>query len=753
MTLPLRRWSSLVSCASLLICNVNSAAQEIKDARPGAADATSPRIALVLSGGGARGFAHVGVLRALAQLRVRVDIVVGASMGAVVGGAYAAGRSVEELEAFVRGTNWEQLAADRAQRQDLSFRRKEDDLELPSHIEFGLRLDGVTLPPAAAGNAAVEDALARLLPADARARPTGALALRFRAVATDLLTGELVELSATPLAQSLRASMSVPGVFAPLRLLDQSGDESRHRLVVDGGLVRNLPVDLARAMGADIVIAVNVGTPLAGESELGSAFGVAQQMINILTEQNVQRSLKELTPRDVLISPDLRGISFLDFRASDRAMRAGEQAALALAERLRALAVDDASYAAYEAARRARSDDPDTARPLARLEVRGTAHAGAQALAAESGLVIGEPVSLRDAERAADRLRGRGDFERVQVNVRDGAAGREVFITPSEAEWSRSRMRMGLELSSDFREDHRFTLSGLHVLSWLNPWGGELRSIARIGSTRSISSEWWQPLGAGAPWYASATLGHVAQSQDLFSQGVREGRVSVSASTVSLALGRTIGSNADVRLGVKRNVGDGKQLLPASEQGAVHFGETNVFALVRYDSLESLAFPTGGDLLLVRWERGSAKTTSEPSLSQSTVQALSAFSLGEWGGHLYAEWAKSRTGFAPLSLGGFLRLSGAPRDSINGGTVLLGRAVLARRVGQMPAGLGGAVRVGASFEMGEGFAADEAVRITRLRPAGSAFVSVDTRFGPAYLALGASKARGSTVYVFLGPFW
>lgn len=261
-----------------------------------------PKVALVLSGGGARGFAHIGVLRALRAQRVPVDIVVGTSMGAVVGGAYAAGRSVSELEQLVRETAWDRVLADRPARYDLDFRRKEEDQLLPSRIELAITKAGVSLPPAAAGNAALEQALTRLLPQGMRDRPINQLGLPFRTVASDLLTGDLVELSDTPLFLSMRASLALPGVFAPVRL--------NQRLVVDGGLVRNLPVELARAMGADIVIAVNVGTPLAKESELSSAFGVAQQMLQILTEQNVQRSIKELGSKDVLIAPDLSGLVF-----------------------------------------------------------------------------------------------------------------------------------------------------------------------------------------------------------------------------------------------------------------------------------------------------------------------------------------------------------------------------------------------------------------------------------------------------------
>lgn len=710
-----------------------------------ASGATRPRVALVLSGGGARGFAHVGVLRVLEELRVPVDIVVGASMGAVVGGAYAAGRPVAELDAFVRGTDWVTLVADRPQRQDLSFRRKDDDLEVPSRLEFALGRTGLTLPPSAAANAAVEDALARLLPLPLHAAPLSSLPVRFRAVATDLLTGDLVDLADTPLLPALRATMSVPGVYAPVRV--------DGRLVVDGGLVRNLPVDLARSLGADVIIAVNVGTPLSGPEALGSALGVAQQMFNILTEQNVQRSIRELRPGDILIAPDLTGVSFLDFSAAPRALAAGERAARAAAAQLARLAIDREAYAAREAARTQRRVDPDLPRPLARLEVQGTHWADARALAAESGLDEGEPVTRRDVERAAERLRGRGDFDRVGIAINDHDGVRDVVLTPTESEWARSRLRIGLELSSDFREDHRFTVSGLHVLSWINRWGGELRTIGRLGSQRSLATEWWQPLGPGAPWYASTTLGHRAESNDLYLLDRRVARIGLSVSTASLALGTSVGRHGDLRVGVDRNVGQTDLLLPLDDEAVARFAESNAFVQLRYDTLENLAFPTQGQLLYARWERFKAQAIDEPSLASSRVQLMTAMRLGaDWGGHLYGEWSKSSSGYAPLALGGFLRLSGAPRQSILGGTVLLGRLVVARRIGQLPAGIGGAIRAGASLELGNGFGAGEAVRFSKLRIAGSAFVSVDTRFGPAYLALGGSRGA-STVYVFLGPFW
>ena len=320
MRLSLR--ATLLAAACALALHAPFASAQALDVGPAGAGvvkpASRPRIALVLSGGGARAFAHIGVLRALHDLRVPVDLVVGTSMGSVVGGAYAAGASIADLERMARNTDWDRVVADRPAREDLQFRRREEDVLLPSRIEFGVHRDGVTLPPSAAGNAALEKTLGRLIPAGAHDRPVSQLALPFRSVASDLVTGDLVDLVDTPLFLTMRASLAVPGVFAPVRV--------NSRLVVDGGLVLNLPIDMAHKMGADIVIAVNVGTPLAPEKNLGSALGVAQQMINILTEQNVQRSIKELGARDVLIAPVMDGFSFLDFRNVEGAMKAGELA-------------------------------------------------------------------------------------------------------------------------------------------------------------------------------------------------------------------------------------------------------------------------------------------------------------------------------------------------------------------------------------------------------------------------------------------
>ncbi|WP_374585388.1 patatin-like phospholipase family protein [Pseudoduganella sp.] len=706
-----------------------------------------PKVALVLSGGGARGFAHVGVLRALQEMRIPVDIVVGTSMGSVIGGAWAAGASLKDLEKMAASTDWDSVVADRPARDELHFRRRDEDILLPSRIEFGITLKGVQGPPGAAGNAALEMALQRLLPPGTRDLPVSQLPLPFRSVASDLLTGELVVLDNTPLFQTMRASLAVPGVFAPVRIKDH--------LVVDGGLVRNLPVDMARAMGADIVIAVNVGTTLAPEKELGSALGVANQMLQILTEQNVQRSLSELRKDDILISPKLDGISFLDFSTWDKAMQAGEAAARALAPRLAALALPEHDYISMESLRLATPADTDRPVKLARVQVQGTRDVNPEVLVSQSGLEPGQPTTREQVRQAAVALYGRGDMARVETDIDDLEGERTVTIRATEAEWARSRMRVGLELASDFRDSNDFAIKVMHVRSALNSWGGEIRTEGRLGNERGIGVQWWQPLGAGGKWFfmPSAQIGNIAG--DIFVRQQRMARVSYSARGASLALGRQFGNWGEFSFGVARQAYSVRPLIPQDPTAdVVRKYDSTTFARFRVDTLDSLAFPTRGTLLTIGRQRtpGSGQGVGTAASNWSAT-VLQAFRVDDWAGHVSLEWAKAQAGASPVSLGGFLRLSGTPTNSIQDPTMMLGRVVLARRIASLPSAFGGTLRAGFSLETGGGFDRASDATGRALKQAGSAFLSVETRFGPLFLGAGATREGEQTLYLFLGPVW
>ncbi|MES2048403.1 MAG: patatin-like phospholipase family protein, partial [Pseudomonadota bacterium] len=704
-----------------------------------------PKIALVLSGGGARGFAHIGVLRVLKELRIPVDIVVGTSMGAVLGGAYAAGRNVEELAQIVSTTSWDSVLADRPARDVLDFRRREEDLLLPSRIEFAVTKSGAALPPAAAGNAALEQALTRLLPNGMRDDAVNTLPLPFRSVASDLVTGELVELSDTPLFLTLRASLAVPGVFAPVRV--------NHRLVVDGGLVRNLPIDMAHKMGADIVIAVNVGTPLAEENELGSAISVAQQMLQILTEQNVQRSLKELRSQDILIAPNLNGISFLDFNEYHRAIEAGAFATHLLTAQLSKLGLSEIAYAELESKRIATTPAPGKALPLAKIEVQGTTYINPAILIAQSGLKIGDTVTEENIRQANSKLYGRGDLDHVDAEIEDRDGQRSVVINANEANWGRNRLRVGLELVSNFNDSNQFSLGAMHVASSLNNWGGELRTVAKVGSQGQLGTQLFQPLGPGSDWYLAPSVQYGASSLDIYSEGRRQQRVGFKTTSATFSAGKQLANWGDLRIGVDRRLTKVNAEIPENPEQAARVYFNTQFINFRVDTLDSLAFPTRGQLLDIESIHLRTKEAGQPSLVTFSMRGMSAFQAGNWAGHIYGEWAKSQRGDAPLQLGGFLRLSGTPVDSLSNNTIALGRIVVARRIGSMPSTFGGSIRTGFSAELGAGFGADESVKFSKIKQSASAFVALDTRFGPLYFGAGATRGNGSSLYLFLGPIW
>ncbi|MEG0884681.1 MAG: patatin domain-containing protein, partial [Janthinobacterium sp.] len=487
---------------------------------------------------------------------------------------------------------------------------------------------------------------------------------------------------------------------------------------------------------------------------LGSAIGVAQQMLQILTEQNVQRSLKELQPQDILVAPDLTGVSFLDFENYARAMRAGEQAAQALAARLAPLALPPEQYAAREQLRLAAPALLDVALPLTRLAVESEGAINPRILQAQSGLVEGQSVSQEDVLKAAAKLYGRGDVARVETEVVDAGDQRTVNIKAVEAPWASNRLRVGLELASDFRDSNNFALKLLHARSNLNSWGGELRSTAQIGNARGYGLQFWQPLGAGNPWYIAPQLQYTSSAIDLFDNGRRSARLAYNGQTAALVLGRQFGNWGDLQFGVARTELKGKLAIPAdpTQPESRALGSTQ-FVRFRADTLDSPGFPTRGVLLEATWARDTTTGSGEAALGQSSITGLKAFNHGNWAGHVYGEWARSQRDEAPLNLGGFLRLSGTEFESVRGRSIAFARFVMARRIGSLPSTLGGVVRAGFSLEMGGGFDQSERWKSSKFTQASSAFVSVDTRFGPVYVAAGATKGGESTLYLFLGPVW
>jgi NTE family protein len=329
----------LASCLAWLATRAAVAQQ------PVAAKPTRPEVGLVLSGGGARGGAHIGVLKALEELRVPVDYMAGTSIGAVIGGFYVSGMSVADLEQLVESLEWETAFLNVTPRELKSFRRKRDDDSFLVNQKPGLNDGEFELPFGLVQGQVVDMIISRETLRASQVDNFDQLAIPFRAVAGDIVTGEAVVLSAGSLARAIRASMSIPAALSPI--------EIDGRLLVDGGIVLNLPVDVAREMGADVVIAVDISSELLARETLRSVLDITSQLTNMLTLNGTLQQRAKLTSSDVLLVPTFGGdLTSMDFARMRETIQTGYDTVMQNREQFERLALTEVEYDAFVAARR-----------------------------------------------------------------------------------------------------------------------------------------------------------------------------------------------------------------------------------------------------------------------------------------------------------------------------------------------------------------------------------------------------------------
>ncbi len=319
------------------------------DAMSGAAaDAVVPQparrrtIGLALGGGAARGIAHIGFLRWLEEHRIPVDYIAGTSMGGLVGGAYAAGWTPDELQALMNEADWNLMFLGDSPYKYKNFRRKEDARAFPGLIDFGLK-KGLTLPSGLNPGQQIELLLDRIAWPYYGIKSFDELPTPFRCVATDIRRGESHVLGSGSLSQALRSTMAIPLAFTPVVMGDM--------LLVDGGTLNNVPADVVKAMGADVAIAVNVSSTTDAAPPANSLFGIVGQTIDAMMSGGTKEALKSA---DLLVVPDLKGLSGMDWRRADEMIDRGYKSAEAMSAALLAYQVDEATYAEWARARQAR---------------------------------------------------------------------------------------------------------------------------------------------------------------------------------------------------------------------------------------------------------------------------------------------------------------------------------------------------------------------------------------------------------------
>ncbi|MBP2671985.1 MAG: putative esterase of the alpha-beta hydrolase superfamily, partial [candidate division NC10 bacterium] len=403
----------LLALLATVFVALSLAAPWIPSAAADRAPPPHPRIGLVLSGGGARGSAHIGVLKVLEELRIPIHVVVGTSMGSLVGGAYAAGLSPEVLEQRVTQVDWNVLFNDDPPRKHWPARRKQASENPTFDFTVGVRDGQLMLPKGAIAGQQVQLFFNDLVKGAETVQRFDDLPIPFRAVATNLENGEMAVFDRGPLPVAMRASMSVPGLFAPMEWEDH--------LYVDGGLVRNLPIDVARGLGVDVIIAVNLGSGYLPRDQLGNVLGVTGQMIAILTEQNVKVSLQQIDPRrDVLIVPDLGDITAGDFARAPEAIATGVTAARKAAPQLARYRLGETEYAAWQ---RGRFGPGQPARQVGEVRIAGLERVNPGVF---DGLVEaqqGQPLDRARLEEDIQKNYGHGDYERISYHFQPRSDG------------------------------------------------------------------------------------------------------------------------------------------------------------------------------------------------------------------------------------------------------------------------------------------------------------------------------------------
>jgi NTE family protein len=729
---------ALLAIAALIA--IDAAAAEPTPARtPGAA----PRIGLALSGGGARGIAHVGVLKVLEEMRIPIHCVTGTSMGSIVGGTYAAGTPPARLEELVLSADWEQIFRDQPPRDEISIRRKGDDYKTLFAPEFGLKDGGLALPKGVVAGVSIE-AFFRVLAEPAMGvNDFSRLPIPFRAMATDIETGESVVLDRGSVAQAMRASMAVPGAIAPV--------EFEGRLLVDGGIANNLPIDEARKLCADVVIAVNISTPPLKRKDLNSALTVASQLINFLGKQTVDAQLKSMGSGDVLIEPDLGDISAGSFTRSKDAIRIGEEATRALSASLARYSVSPEQYAALRARQIA---DRKALGTVDEIRIEGLQRTNPEVLRSLVKSKPGEPLSEEKVGADLRRIYGRGDFESIDYRIDGDSSPRAMVITPREKSWGPDYLRFGIGLASDFRGDNAFNLLVQSRRTWLNRLGGEWLTELQVGQDTHAYTEFFQPVHDVGSWFVAPYAGIGQVTRPVYSGDNRIADYLVRITRAGIDGGSLLGTAGIARLGVLWNrvnagVETGDPVLPTAKEISA-----GVRAMVTIDQVDHAWFPRSGYAA-----RATAYAAMKSFGSANDYQRLEATAdlVQSWGPHTLnlhvgggTDLGSEMPAYEAFIMGGPWRLSGFRIGQFAGRQYGFGRAVYYNRMFAMPDLLGSGLYAGATAEVGVIKNRFDGQTAPGTLYSGSVFLGADTFAGPAYLGAGFGNGGVFSIYMLLG---
>ena len=711
------------------------------------------KIGVVLSGGGAKGAAHLGVLKILEEHNIPVDYIAGTSIGAYVAGMYSLGYSASEVEAIMMGVDWDSGYSDTIPRNILSYRDKQlrDRYNIPLNI--GYNEGQVRAPSGLLRGQTMSQLLRQSTDLVQQFGNFDDLAIPYRAVATDLETSLPVVISHGSMVKAMQASATVPGALQPAQI--------DGKLLVDGGIANNMPVDVVKAMGADIIIAVDIGSPLVKKDKLDSTIAVLDQLSNFLTNASTEKQKLLLTDKDVLIRPAIDALSTTDFTIMPLALTLGKEAANGQLDKLSSMSVSPEEYAAYVEAKQAKGKllMADVRHSVNEIVFDNQSKVSLNLLTETLNIKPGQAVSKDELNEALKRIYSLNKFERVDAEFVEAEDGRVLTVTTKAKSWGPNYFQLGFNWEDDFNSESAISFDMAYTMTDLTFNGGEWRNEIKLGMEKLFATEFYQPLDRDQQFFSRARYQYDTRNWDLYDNNNRLLTFDKKTHTIELGIGYNYTSQGTIELGL------------VAEKGAIindawllrdlDFSSYGAYFRFGYDSLDSISFPTSGNrvTLNVYVRNEDFDDIIDDNQNEYSVQIEAdwkgALSVGN---HAFVGKASISTndndGMNTLhvsELGGFLNLSGYHKDSLTGAHKVFGAFVYQYDLGRDALGMTDyPLYLGWSLEAGNVWDERSEVTLTDLIYASSLYIGTDTSMGPAAIGFGITDLGDKSFYLFVG---
>ena len=695
-----------------------------------------PRVGLALGGGSARGLAHIGVLRWLEEHRIPVDAITGTSMGGLVAGGYAAGRSADELVALVEDIDWDLLFLGDIRFDLKDFRRKEDRRKYLVRLELGLR-EGLTIASSLDPGHQIGLFISRVaypysLPLDFDDLP-----IPFRAVATDLEQAKVIVLGGGSLTRALRATMAIPGLFAPVEL--------DGRLLVDGGLLNNIPVDVVRTLDVEHVIAVNVSPSLERREDLRSALQLASQALSVMM---IARTRQLLENADVVLTPEVDDFTSTDWRRTDELIERGYTAAAAMQTILTPYALDPADWAQHLETRQARR--VISAAPPQYLDVQGVADGRVETVHARLAPHLDRPIDVPQLERDLTRLAGAGHFESLMYQLTQDGESTGLRLDVTEKKHGPPFVNLSLDLKNE-ASDLFFSLGSRVTFHEVGTSNAEVRVDVDLGSDLGGAFEYFRPLG-DTPFFVAGHAEYMRSRRDFFDGGALIVRYRTEQGGGGGDIGLSLGTTTEVRLGysitgIEARVQVGSPLLPSFNGRQ----QTARFRWI-YDGQDHWTVPTRGVRATTTFDWLIEAPNQDAELRQLGTDVSAFIPLTEsdrifFGFAGGASFNDQPDSFRQFTLGGRARLSAFDIDEFRGNNLLYVRGGFLRQIGRLPDFVGGPIYWFSALESGSTF--DE-LALARVRSTLSGGLILETSVGPVLVSGSVAPSGARAFYFALG---